>query len=225
MAKLEIRVDEGARGDTVTLPLAAGDILLDRLLQHEVEIGHDYGGKLACASCRVVVHEGLDGLAAPTDEERDLLELARATQPGSRLACQAVPGSGDVLIEIPELRDAAPVCAIPGNPLALSERAAAHFKLQLARCASAVGVRISVRSSGCSGYRYGIDYADAIDADDVSFLSRGIRIAIDRASLALVHGTTLDVVKEGLQQRLRFDNPNARQSCGCGESFALQDRR
>jgi len=220
MAKLEILAAEGAQGDTVTLPLAAGDILLDRLLQHDVEIGHECGGKLACASCRVVVREGLEGLAAASDDEREMLDLARVTDPESRLACQAMAGSADVVIEIPRIRPAAAASSIPGKALALSERAAAHFKLQLGKRRSAVAVRLSVRPAGCSGYRYGVEYADAINADDVVFVSRGIPLAIDRASLPLLQGTALDMVTDGLQQRLRFDNPNSKASCGCGESFS-----
>jgi len=80
-------------------------------------------------------------------------------------------------------------------------------------------VRLGVRAAGCSGYRYRVDHADAVGAEDVVFESNGIRIAVDPASLPHVQGTTLDVVQDGLSRRLRFDNPNAAQTCGCGESF------
>ena len=223
MSKLQIRSGAGGgQGDTVTLPLAVGDVLLDLLLQHNVEIGHDCGGKLACASCLVVVREGLESLTATTEDERDMLDLARATEPGSRLACQTVAGSGDVFIEIGQIRPPVPESSISKDvpTLALTERAAAHFKVRLAKRCNAVALRLGVRASGCSGYRYCVDYADAINADDVVFVSQGIRIAIDKASLPLLQGTALDIIGDGLQRRLRFDNPNAKESCGCGESFA-----
>jgi iron-sulfur cluster assembly protein len=101
----------------------------------------------------------------------------------------------------------------------LSEAAARHFAAQLAKRPGAVAVRLAVQPAGCSGYKYRVDHAEAIGAQDVVFESRGIRIAVDPASLPHVQGTTLDVVQDGLARRLRFDNPNAAQTCGCGESF------
>lgn len=81
-------------------------------------------------------------------------------------------------------------------------------------------MRLAVQPAGCSGLRYRVDHADSIGGDDVVFESRGVRIAVDAYSLPYLQGTTLDLVPEGLARRLRFDNPNARESCGCGESFA-----
>jgi iron-sulfur cluster assembly protein len=75
--------------------------------------------------------------------------------------------------------------------------------------------------AGCSGLRYRIDPAACVNQGDRLFEAQGVRIVVDRASLPYVHGTRLDLVQEGLARRLRFDNPNARQSCGCGESFGV----
>jgi iron-sulfur cluster assembly protein len=206
---------------TLKLHLAEGEKLLDSLLRRGVEVAHDCGGTLACATCRVIVREGLESLGAPTEDERDILDKASSLEPGVRLACQAIGGDGELVIEIPQdeaLRIAAPLRGT-ARPIVLSAAAARHFASQLAKRPGAAAVRLAVQAAGCSGYRYRVDHADAIGAQDVVFESNGIRIAVDPASLPHVQGTTLDVVQEGLSRRLRFDNPNAAQTCGCGESF------
>jgi iron-sulfur cluster assembly protein len=206
---------------TLKLRLAEGEKLLDSLLQRGVEVAHDCGGTLACGTCRVIVREGLESLGAPTEDERDILDKASSLEPGVRLACQAIGGDGELVIEIPRdeaLRIAAPLRGT-ARPIVLSAAAARHFASQLAKRPGAAAVRLAVQAAGCSGYRYRVDHADAIGAEDVVFESNGIRIAVDPASLPHVQGTTLDVVEEGLSRRLRFDNPNAAQTCGCGESF------
>jgi iron-sulfur cluster assembly protein len=106
-------------------------------------------------------------------------------------------------------------------PVVLSEAAARHFAAQLAKYPGAVGVRLGVEPSGCSGFGYRVDPAERLQPDDAVFESRGIRIVIDPQALPRVQGTLLDIEQEGLARRLRFDNPNARNTCGCGESFAL----
>jgi iron-sulfur cluster assembly protein len=206
---------------SVKLRLAAGENLLERLLEQGVELAHDCGGTLACASCRVVVREGLESLDAASEDELDMLDRAATLEPGARLACQTTGGEADLVIEIApheSLRIAAPLRGT-ARPVALSEAAARHFAAQLAKRPGAVAVRLAVQPAGCSGYKYRVDHAEAIGAQDVVFESRGIRIAVDPASLPHVQGTTLDVVQDGLARRLRFDNPNAAQTCGCGESF------
>ena len=81
-------------------------------------------------------------------------------------------------------------------------------------------VRLAVQPSGCSGHRYRLEVGE-IRTGDAVFESGGVRIAVDPLSLPFVHGTRIALVQEGLSRRLRFDNPNARQSCGCGESFGV----
>ena len=220
MAKLEVLLDEEPGRDAIRLPLAAGDVLLERLLEHGIEVGHDCGGRLACASCRVVVREGVESLNAISEDEQDMLDRASASEPGSRLACQAVAGNGSMMIEIPRAPALPPATSAEGTMVTLTERAAQHFATQLAKRNSGLTVRLGVQPSGCSGYSYRVDYAETPGADDLVVDTRGIRVAIDRGSLPLIQGTTVDVVKHGLQRRLRFDNPNARDYCGCGTSFA-----
>src|SRR3989441_2127932 len=206
---------------TVNLRLAEGENLLERLLQQGVELAHDCGGTLACATCRVIVREGLEGLGAASEDEQDMLDKASSFEPGARLACQVIGGEGDLVIEIPQDEALHIAAALRGTarPVVLTASAARHFAAQLAKRPGAVAVRLAVQPAGCSGYRYRVDHAGAIGAQDVVFESCGIRIAVDPASLPHVQGTTLDVVQNGLSRRLRFDNPNATQTCGCGESF------
>jgi iron-sulfur cluster assembly protein len=202
--------------DTVTLKLGEGEVLLERLIENGVGIAHDCGGTLACASCRVVVCEGAQTLSAPSEDELDMLERAGASGPGARLACQTAGSGAEVTVELPQHE-------APRHgellPLAVTAQAASHLAAQLAKHPGALGVRLGVEPAGCSGLRYRVDPASAIRDGDVVFESSGIRIVVDAASLPHVQGTTIDVVQEGLARRMRFDNPNVRQSCGCGESF------
>lgn len=147
-----------------------------------------------------------------------MLDRVDAPEPGARLACQVKGAASELLIEIP--RDELPAQAA-ARPVSMSARAARHFATQLTKHPSAIAVRLAVKSNGCSGFGYQVDPADAVQAGDAIFESHGVRILVDRASLPYLHGTTLDVVEDGLARHVRFDNPNARTSCGCGESFGV----
>jgi iron-sulfur cluster assembly protein len=201
--------------DSLTVTLSEGEILLHRLLEDGAALAHDCGGKLACATCYVVVRDGGKALNQPSDDELDMLDRACLTQDGARLACQ-VTGAGEVVVEIP--RSNAPSHATM-LPIALEADAARFLALQLAKHPDAIGVRLAVAPAGCSGLRYRVDPIDAVRGDDVIFNSEGLLIAVDPGSLPFIQGTTVQLAQEGLARRLRFDNPNARQSCGCGESF------
>jgi len=218
--------EENAGQESAGLALAEGKRLLDGLSQHGVEVAHECGGTLACATCVVVVRQGLESLSPASEDEQDMLERANVRAPGARLACQAVVGRGDLVIEVPgaaAVRTTFSRTTVPppatALPVTLSERAARHFVSQLAKHPGASAVRLSVEPAGCSGFSYRVDPAAAIRDDDAVFESRGIRIAVDPASLPHVQGTTIDITQAGLARRLRFDNPNATQTCGCGESF------
>lgn len=198
--------------------LAQGERLLDRMLSAGMAIEHECGGTLACASCCVIVREGAQALGPASDDELDMLERAAAHEPGARLACQALASGGDVVVEV-RARDI-PARSAGSCPVSVTERAARFLAAQLARHPSAVAVRLAVQPSGCSGFGYRIDPADSIREGDSVFERDGVRIAVDARSMPYLQGATLDLVQEGLAQRLRFDNPNARDSCGCGQSFS-----
>jgi len=82
-------------------------------------------------------------------------------------------------------------------------------------------LRLGVRRTGCSGWAYTVDIARAAEADDTVFEDEGIRIVVDRDSLPLLDGMEVDYVTEGLNHTFRFENPNATDACGCGESFTV----
>lgn len=80
---------------------------------------------------------------------------------------------------------------------------------------------MGIKKTGCSGYAYVIDYADAIDSDDEVFDFLGVKVVVDSDSLKLIDGTQVDFVKEGINEAFKFRNPNVKGECGCGESFSI----
>jgi iron-sulfur cluster assembly protein len=103
----------------------------------------------------------------------------------------------------------------------LTDSAASRVKSFLAKRGHGVGLRIGVRRTGCSGYAYVIDYADAVNSDDTVFDHSGIKVIVDNKSLGLIDGTEIDFVKDGLNEAFKFRNPNVKGECGCGESFSV----
>ncbi|MFC5301355.1 iron-sulfur cluster assembly protein IscA [Azospira restricta] len=101
----------------------------------------------------------------------------------------------------------------------LSERAAKHVANYIAKRGKGVGVRLGVRTSGCSGMAYKLEFADEIEPDDITFESHGVTVLIDPKSLPYLEGTELDYAREGLNEGFKFNNPNVKDQCGCGESF------
>ena len=101
----------------------------------------------------------------------------------------------------------------------LSEKAAKHVSTYLTKRGKGVGLRLGVRTSGCSGVAYKIEFADSIENDDVQFESHGVKVLVDAKSLAYLDGTELDYAREGLKEGFKFNNPNVKDACGCGESF------
>lgn len=101
----------------------------------------------------------------------------------------------------------------------LTEKAAAHVRKSIDRRGSGIGLRLGVRTSGCSGLSYTLEFADEAQPDDHRFENHGVLLLVDTKSLAILDGTELDFVREGLNEGFKFNNPNAKAECGCGESF------
>jgi len=109
------------------------------------------------------------------------------------------------------------------SPVTVSPAAVEHFRRQLHKNQSAQAVRLSVKESGCTGFMYVVDLVPELSADDIrQTLDEGVELMIDRGSLGVVSGTQIDIVLEGVNRQLRFQNPNAKNHCGCGESFSVE---
>ena len=105
--------------------------------------------------------------------------------------------------------------------ITLTEAAAERIKAFLHNRGKGVGLRLGVKTSGCSGMAYILEFADEIDATDQVFEDRGVRVLVDKKSLIYLDGTELDYGSEGLNEGFKFNNPNVKDSCGCGESFTV----
>ena len=105
--------------------------------------------------------------------------------------------------------------------ITLSEAAANRVSTFLANRGKGEGVRLGVKTSGCSGLAYVLEFVDDIDEDDVVFEDKGVKVIIDQKSLVYLDGTELDYGKEGLNEGFIFNNPNVKNECGCGESFTV----
>jgi iron-sulfur cluster assembly protein len=101
----------------------------------------------------------------------------------------------------------------------LSEKAAKHVAAFLQKRGKGVGLRLGVRTSGCSGMAYKLEFVDEFSEDDQIFESHGIKVLVDSRSLPYLDGTELDYTREGLNEGFKFNNPNVKDQCGCGESF------
>jgi iron-sulfur cluster assembly protein len=103
----------------------------------------------------------------------------------------------------------------------LTETAAKHINKSLNKRGSGLGIRLGVRTSGCSGMAYAIEFVDTIEADDIIFEDKNIKVIVNSKSLIYLDGCELDFVREGLNEGFKFNNPNAKHQCGCGESFGV----
>ena len=103
----------------------------------------------------------------------------------------------------------------------LTEAAAKHVQKYLARRGKGVGLRLGVKTSGCAGMAYKLEFADQVEPDDKVWESFGVKVLVDEKSLPYLDGTELDYTREGLQEGFKFHNPNEKSRCGCGESFQI----
>ena len=105
--------------------------------------------------------------------------------------------------------------------ITLTESAADRVNKFLDNRGSGVGVRLGVKTSGCSGMAYVLEFVDELNEDDVVFEDHGVKVIVDKKSLVYLDGTQLDYGKEGLNEGFLFNNPNVKDECGCGESFTV----
>ncbi|SFD12534.1 iron-sulfur cluster assembly protein [Microbulbifer thermotolerans] len=103
--------------------------------------------------------------------------------------------------------------------ITMTEAAQAHIRGQLEKRGKGVGIRVGVKTAGCSGLSYVLEFVDAVSAEDMVFEQNGVKLVVDPKSLVYLDGTELDFVKEGLNEGFAFSNPNVKNECGCGESF------
>ena len=103
----------------------------------------------------------------------------------------------------------------------LTERAANQIRRSLSKRGKGLGLRVGIRKVGCSGYAYTFDYADEVGASDTLFEAHDATLVVERDALRYLEGSTLDFVREGLKESFKFDNPNVKNQCGCGESFSV----
>lgn len=105
--------------------------------------------------------------------------------------------------------------------ITLTQRAANRVHAFLTNRGKGIGLRLGVKTAGCSGMAYVLEFADKINANDIVFEDKSIKIIIDPKSLIYIDGTELDFVREGLNEGFKFNNPNISSECGCGESFNI----
>ena len=105
--------------------------------------------------------------------------------------------------------------------ITLTESAATRVQKFLTQRGKGIGLRLGVRTSGCSGLAYTLEFVDDSLPDDCRFDSHGVTVLVDPKSLAILDGTELDFVREGMNEGVKFNNPNTKAQCGCGESFTV----
>ena len=103
----------------------------------------------------------------------------------------------------------------------LTERAAQHVAQFIQKRGKGLGVRLGVKTTGCSGLAYKLEFVDTAAEEDMKFQSHGVTVIVDPKSLPYIDGTELDYAREGLNERFKFNNPNVKSECGCGESFKV----
>ena len=105
--------------------------------------------------------------------------------------------------------------------ITMTEKAAAQVAKQLQKRGQGQGLRLGVKKSGCTGFAYVVDYADAIEAEDEVYEQHGVKLVVRKDELPYLDGIQVDFRREGISEAFRFDNPNIKATCGCGESFAV----
>lgn len=105
--------------------------------------------------------------------------------------------------------------------ITVTDSAAKKILANIQRIGSGIGIRIGIRTTGCSGLAYVLEYVDAATVDDVTFDNNGVSVVVDPKSLPIVNGITVDYVRQGLNEGFEFVNSSEKDRCGCGESFRI----
>ena len=105
--------------------------------------------------------------------------------------------------------------------ITLTDAAADRVKSFLQQRGKGLGLRLGVRTSGCSGMAYVLEFVDDLDEGDVVFEDHGVKVIVDPKSMVYIDGTEWDLANEGVNEGFKFNNPNVKDECGCGESFNI----
>ncbi|MDH5218802.1 MAG: iron-sulfur cluster assembly protein IscA [Gammaproteobacteria bacterium] len=105
--------------------------------------------------------------------------------------------------------------------ITMTQPAADRVSAFLQQRGKGVGLRLGVKTNGCSGMSYVLEFVDNVEDTDEVFEDHGVKIIVDKKSLLYIDGTELDYGKEGLNEGFKFNNPNVAGECGCGESFTV----
>ena len=105
--------------------------------------------------------------------------------------------------------------------ITITPAAAAHVAEQMDACGHGIGIRVGVKTTGCSGMAYVLEFVDKLEVGDQVFEEAGVKVVVDPKSLLYIDGTEMDFVKQGVNEGFEFINPNAKGECGCGESFSI----
>ncbi|MGD8842790.1 MAG: iron-sulfur cluster assembly protein IscA [Gammaproteobacteria bacterium] len=105
--------------------------------------------------------------------------------------------------------------------ITMTDAAAERVRGFLDQRGKGIGLRLGVRTSGCSGMAYVLEFVDDVEDSDIVFEDHGVKVIVDRKSLVYLDGTELDFAREGLNEGFKFNNPNVKDECGCGESFTV----
>ena len=105
--------------------------------------------------------------------------------------------------------------------ITITDQAAKKIALNLTKRGSGIGIRIGVRTTGCSGLAYVLEYVDALQPGDVAMANNYTNVVVDKKSLPIIDGITVDYVRQGLNEGFEFINPNEKDRCGCGTSFRI----
>jgi len=141
----------------------------------------------------------------------------------SSLVTEMVKGKTLEEVEAIKNQDIVDELALPKSVMAITmtERAAEHVRSYIEKRGKGIGLRLAVRTTGCSGMAYVLEFADEVAANDEVFEQHDLKVVVDQKSLVYLDGTELDFAKEGLNEGFQFKNPNVKDECGCGESFNI----